>query len=444
MRGAAAAPHQPTPAPTSQLQHQSSQCVPIGYYVMQTGSDSSGTRTNDSNCAANSPVTHYTSDQKSDDSLQHQQQVRGSHTTGYFLPTAITGASYGHQFQPRQYEVAYKNADETAAMVAAIHKYSYQHPHPHYTQECISDTTKLVEKNFCYNERTNPQLLNCPKPLLSYDGYPNDSEFVHNKKNITINGQQPSLSCVTQSSQNLYSPGACSVEDVAGPDSMQSSSVQAQSSVVSYAQAETIECKPEMSNYKSDDNLLRSYFAGKLDLVKHSEASSSSTTVSYGETPSERHNKHRKKKRTNDYVESDGNEATTTKHVKVRRKSCTSEADMVSQRAMANVRERQRTQSLNEAFAALRKIIPTLPSDKLSKIQTLKLATRYIDFLFHVLKSSIEGDNLNLDSERGPRNAILAAREIAALPCNYMAHEKLSYAFSVWRMEGEWTANQDS
>lgn len=45
-------------------------------------------------------------------------------------------------------------------------------------------------------------------------------------------------------------------------------------------------------------------------------------------------------------------------------------------RSMANVRERQRTQSLNEAFGALRKIIPTLPSDKLSKIQTLKLALR--------------------------------------------------------------------
>lgn len=50
--------------------------------------------------------------------------------------------------------------------------------------------------------------------------------------------------------------------------------------------------------------------------------------------------------------------------------------DMQSQRVMANVRERQRTQSLNEAFASLRKIIPTLPSDKLSKIQTLKLASR--------------------------------------------------------------------
>lgn len=48
-------------------------------------------------------------------------------------------------------------------------------------------------------------------------------------------------------------------------------------------------------------------------------------------------------------------------------------------RSMANVRERQRTQSLNEAFTSLRKIIPTLPSDKLSKIQTLKLASRYVE-----------------------------------------------------------------
>ena len=58
--------------------------------------------------------------------------------------------------------------------------------------------------------------------------------------------------------------------------------------------------------------------------------------------------------------------------------------DAQTQRVLANVRERQRTQSLNEAFASLRKIIPTLPSDKLSKIQTLKLAARYIDFLYQV------------------------------------------------------------
>ncbi|KAF7655581.1 hypothetical protein LDENG_00053810 [Lucifuga dentata] len=49
--------------------------------------------------------------------------------------------------------------------------------------------------------------------------------------------------------------------------------------------------------------------------------------------------------------------------------------ELQNQRVLANVRERQRTQSLNEAFASLRKIIPTLPSDKLSKIQTLKLAS---------------------------------------------------------------------
>lgn len=54
-------------------------------------------------------------------------------------------------------------------------------------------------------------------------------------------------------------------------------------------------------------------------------------------------------------------------------------------RQVANVRERQRTESLNEAFEKLRKIVPTLPSDKLSKIQTLKLATDYIQFLHSVL-----------------------------------------------------------
>lgn len=60
-----------------------------------------------------------------------------------------------------------------------------------------------------------------------------------------------------------------------------------------------------------------------------------------------------------------------------RKPSKTEETDEFSnQRVMANVRERQRTQSLNDAFKALQQIIPTLPSDKLSKIQTLKLATR--------------------------------------------------------------------
>lgn len=57
-------------------------------------------------------------------------------------------------------------------------------------------------------------------------------------------------------------------------------------------------------------------------------------------------------------------------------KDASSYQELQNQRVMANVRERQRTQSLNDAFQALRKNIPTMPSDKLSKIQTLKLASR--------------------------------------------------------------------
>ena len=95
--------------------------------------------------------------------------------------------------------------------------------------------------------------------------------------------------------------------------------------------------------------------------------------------------------------------------------------ELHNQRILANVRERQRTQSLNDAFSQLRKIIPTLPSDKLSKIQTLKLASRYIDFLYQVLRSDETDTKLSSS-------------------CSYVASERLSYAFSVWRMEGAWSS----
>lgn len=64
-------------------------------------------------------------------------------------------------------------------------------------------------------------------------------------------------------------------------------------------------------------------------------------------------------------------------------------------RQAANVRERQRTESLNEAFEKLRKIVPTLPSDKLSKIQTLKLASDYIKFLYSILNMDIDFNQTN-------------------------------------------------
>ncbi|VDL62561.1 unnamed protein product [Hymenolepis diminuta] len=70
--------------------------------------------------------------------------------------------------------------------------------------------------------------------------------------------------------------------------------------------------------------------------------------------------------------------------------------DAITQRFLANIRERQRTQSLNRAFADLRHIIPTLPSDKLSKIQTLRLATQYINFLSNLLNETQDPYNPSL------------------------------------------------
>ena len=55
-----------------------------------------------------------------------------------------------------------------------------------------------------------------------------------------------------------------------------------------------------------------------------------------------------------------------------------------------NERERGRTQSVNGAFAHLRGLIPTEPVDrKLSKIETLRLATSYIEHLINQLKTGM-------------------------------------------------------
>ncbi|XP_057374725.1 pancreas transcription factor 1 subunit alpha-like [Daphnia carinata] len=54
----------------------------------------------------------------------------------------------------------------------------------------------------------------------------------------------------------------------------------------------------------------------------------------------------------------------------------------VHQRQAANLRERRRMQSINDAFEGLRTHIPTLPYEKrLSKVDTLRLAIGYISFL---------------------------------------------------------------
>lgn len=133
------------------------------------------------------------------------------------------------------------------------------------------------------------------------------------------------------------------------------------------------------------------------DIVKF-KSEPENTTESIKREPRCNPMKSVKRKRATSEAESDesgaSSSAGSTRSAKMRKKSGASEEELQNQRVMANVRERQRTQSLNEAFSQLRKSIPTLPSDKLSKIQTLRLASKYIDFLYQVLHCNAETESL--------------------------------------------------
>ena len=100
--------------------------------------------------------------------------------------------------------------------------------------------------------------------------------------------------------------------------------------------------------------------------------------------------------------------------------------ELQAQRNQANVRERMRTQSLNEAFTNLRQSIPTMPSDKMSKIQTLKLASDYIGFLYTVLREGEEDQRYqNLNGGNGTDGTGNGSA----------ADKNLSYYFNMWRMQ---------
>ncbi|KAB0798651.1 hypothetical protein PPYR_09644 [Photinus pyralis] len=69
-----------------------------------------------------------------------------------------------------------------------------------------------------------------------------------------------------------------------------------------------------------------------------------------------------------------------------RRSKCPQQ--QIQQRQAANLRERKRMQSINDAFEGLRAHIPTLPYEKrLSKVDTLKLAIGYINFLSELVRA---------------------------------------------------------
>ena len=68
----------------------------------------------------------------------------------------------------------------------------------------------------------------------------------------------------------------------------------------------------------------------------------------------------------------------------------------MGQRHAANLRERKRMQSINDAFEGLRTHIPVHPYEKrLSKVDTLRLAIDYIAFLNHLLSSTSQPDSIH-------------------------------------------------
>ncbi|MED6233166.1 Pancreas transcription factor 1 subunit alpha [Ataeniobius toweri] len=94
-----------------------------------------------------------------------------------------------------------------------------------------------------------------------------------------------------------------------------------------------------------------------------------------------------------------------------RRRRLRSETEMQQLRQAANVRERRRMQSINDAFEGLRSHIPTLPYEKrLSKVDTLRLAIGYINFLAELVQSDLPIKNSNSETQAQPKKVIICHR----------------------------------
>ncbi|KAG7319432.1 hypothetical protein KOW79_016575 [Hemibagrus wyckioides] len=94
-----------------------------------------------------------------------------------------------------------------------------------------------------------------------------------------------------------------------------------------------------------------------------------------------------------------------------RRRRARSEQEMQQLRQAANVRERRRMQSINDAFEGLRSHIPTLPYEKrLSKVDTLRLAIGYINFLAELVQSDAPIRNSSHEALNQPKKVIICHR----------------------------------
>lgn len=102
----------------------------------------------------------------------------------------------------------------------------------------------------------------------------------------------------------------------------------------------------------------------------------------------------------------------------------------VQQRQAANLRERRRMQSINDAFEGLRAHIPTLPYEKrLSKVDTLRLAIGYIGFLSELVNSGRHPtDPLQSQAAEQPKKVIIQCHRGAPAGFVPLAGHSLSWS----------------
>lgn len=101
---------------------------------------------------------------------------------------------------------------------------------------------------------------------------------------------------------------------------------------------------------------------------------------------------------------------------------CSGGQQAAHQRQAANVRERRRMQSINDAFDGLRAHIPTLPYEKrLSKVDTLRLAIGYIGFLTELVDSGRHpADSLQQQIQEQQAKKVIVQCSKGALSGSYL------------------------
>ncbi|XP_020818465.1 pancreas transcription factor 1 subunit alpha isoform X2 [Drosophila serrata] len=163
-----------------------------------------------------------------------------------------------------------------------------------------------------------------------------------------------------------------------------------------------------MDNFDLEATMARHFFEGS----QATNASTSSSEYFFGDEHSSESDDEDDAYSSGFNSDQENNEKTRSH--KPRRLKCASQ--MAQQRQAANLRERRRMQSINEAFEGLRTHIPTLPYEKrLSKVDTLKLAISYITFLSEMVKKDKNGNEPGLSLQRNyqkepPKKIILKDR----------------------------------